>query len=125
MKLLRPIWKTLAKWLWPTASLSLSTAWYPHSASAEGKRVNHQSDGSQWTNLEDLIKYMVVVALAEQRPTAKIASADANFANIKLWYYPPAVVASLKSVTDTHSRAMRFDSVAFGKARSRAGGQWC
>ena len=47
------------------------------------KRVNHQSDGSQWTNLEDLIKYTVAVALAEQKPTAKLASADVNFANTK------------------------------------------
>ena len=52
-------------------------------APALRKRVNHQADGSQWTNLEDLIKYAVAVALAEQKPTAKIASADVNFTDTK------------------------------------------
>ena len=31
---------------------------------------------------------------------------------VQLWYYPPAVVTSLESVTGTHSRAMCFDSIA-------------
>ena len=91
---------------------------------ALGKRVNHQSDGSQWTNLEDLIKYMVVVALAEQRPTAKIASADANFANIKLWYDPPASCCRVPQIGDRYP--LPRDAIrqrSFRKARSRARGQ--
>lgn len=44
------------------------------------KKVAHQSDGSRWTDLEDLIKYTVSVALAEQSTKSTSAPARVNMA---------------------------------------------